>query len=190
MRRIVKLLSRRHFLSPENVKRFFVGSQEDMNFDGTPAKAPSASGRRITPPTPQQSTQLSFESTPLQMEVEDQEFGACGQEYDGEHRWTARDGTVVAKMEQYLKESDNMKLEIVELELLLGQEHSYVEVRKILMIAKVKKGSPDLPNTFSMEGPSDFLVVSALRWEIGLEEKRRREEEYVEHWAMWARQEE
>ena len=38
---------------------FFAGSQEDMNFDGTPVKAPSAS-RRIIPPTPQQSLQPSF----------------------------------------------------------------------------------------------------------------------------------
>ena len=34
--RIVKLLSRRPFLSPENAKRFLRGDQEDMNCDGTP----------------------------------------------------------------------------------------------------------------------------------------------------------
>ena len=38
---------------------FFAGSQEDMNFDGTLVKAPSAS-RRIIQPTPQQSLQPSL----------------------------------------------------------------------------------------------------------------------------------
>ena len=84
--RIVKLLSRRPFLSPENAKRFSRGSQEDMNFDGTPVKAPSASRRMIMPPTPQQSPQPPLEGTPRQVEVEDQEFGACGKDFEGEHR--------------------------------------------------------------------------------------------------------
>ena len=38
--------------------------------------------------------------------------------------------TVIAKMEQYLKESDNMKEEIEELELLLGPEDSEVDLRE------------------------------------------------------------
>ena len=62
---------------------FFAGSQEDIIFDGTPVKAPSAS-RRIIPPTPQQSLQPSFEGMPRQMEVEDQEFVAYEKEYVGE----------------------------------------------------------------------------------------------------------
>ena len=34
-----------------------VENQEDMNYDGTPVKAPLASRRKIMPPTPQQSLQ-------------------------------------------------------------------------------------------------------------------------------------
>ena len=37
----------------------------------------------------------------LQSEVEDQESGSCEMEFEGEHRWTARDRIVVANMEQY-----------------------------------------------------------------------------------------
>ena len=43
---------------------------------------------------------------------------------------------------------------------------------------------------FGSQGPSDFLVVNTLRLVRRLEEKRRREEEYVEHLVLWARQEE
>ena len=155
--RTVKLLSRTPFLSPENVKRFSAVSQEDMNLDGTPVKAPSAFRRRIMPPTQQQRPQ------PRETEVEDQEFGACEEECEGEHRWTARDRTTVAKMEQYLNESDNMKVEIGELELLLGPEDSEVDLVKKLMNANRKKGTQDV-QIFGSQGPSDFLVVNTLRW--------------------------
>ena len=59
-------------------------------------------------------------------------------EYEGEHRWTARDGTVIAKMEQYLNEYDNMKVEIEELEFLLGPEDSEVDLKQILWYARRK----------------------------------------------------
>ena len=66
-------------------------NQEDMNYDGTPVKAPPASRRKIMPPTPQQSLQPSIEAMQLQTEVEDQESGSGELEYGGEHLWTARD---------------------------------------------------------------------------------------------------
>ena len=75
------------------------------------------------------------------MEVEDQEFGACGKEFEGEHLWTARDRTDIAKMEQYLNESDILKVEVGELELLLGPG---VDLRFLLLSAKRKNGSQDL----------------------------------------------
>ena len=68
------------------------------------------------PPTPQQSTQPPLEGTPLQMEVEDQESGACGKEYFGEYRWTVHDRTIIAKVEQYLNVSDSIKVDIEELD--------------------------------------------------------------------------
>ena len=67
------------------------------------------------------------------MEVEDQEYCSCDMEYGGAHRWTARDRTVTARMEQYLNESDSMKVEIEELEhCFLGLEESEVDFRHIV----------------------------------------------------------
>ena len=43
------------------------------------------------------------------MEVEDQACCGCGMEYGGEHRWTARDRTVTASMDQYLHKRDSVK---------------------------------------------------------------------------------
>ena len=61
-------------------------------------------------------------------------------EFEGEHRWSARDRTVIARMEQYLNENDNMRVEIEELEFLLGPEDSEVDLRQILRYARRKKG--------------------------------------------------
>ena len=83
-------------------------------------------------------------------------------------------------MERYLNESDNMKVKIAELELLLGPEDSEVDLRNILMKARRNKGLR-IFQIFSSQGPSDFLVVNTLRWRRRKEEQRRREEEYVEH---------
>ena len=41
---------------------FSVETQEDMNHDGTPVKAPSTSRRKMMPPTPQESPQPSIEA--------------------------------------------------------------------------------------------------------------------------------
>ena len=90
-----------------------------MNCEGTPVKAPP-SRRKIMPPTPQQSLQSSIEAMQWPTEVEDQESGSYETEFEGEHRWTARDRTVIAIMEQYLNKSDSIKVEIEELESLLG----------------------------------------------------------------------
>ena len=55
-----------HFVEPRTLalsgkrEAFFSGNQEHTNFDGTLAKAPSASRRRIVSPTPQQSPQPSL----------------------------------------------------------------------------------------------------------------------------------
>ena len=58
----------------------------------------------------------------LLTEVEGQESGSCEMEYEGEHRCMFRDGTVIARMEVYLNENDNMRVEIENLEFLLGPE--------------------------------------------------------------------
>ena len=96
------------------------------------------------PPTPQRSLQSSIEAMQLQTEVEDQESGSCEMEFEGEHRWTARDRTVIARMEQYLNENDNARVEIEELESLLGPEHSEMDFRQFLRYARRQQGWQDL----------------------------------------------
>ena len=43
--------------------------------------------------------------------------------------WSARDRTVIAKTKQYLEESQSLKVEVEELEPLLGPDDSDVDVR-------------------------------------------------------------
>ena len=123
-----------------------------MNYDGTPVKASPASRRKTVPPTPQQRVQPAMDAMQLQMEVGDQESCSCGMEYEGEHRWTARDRTVIARMEQYLNEKDHVKVEIEEL--LLGPEGSEVDLRQIPRYARRKKGGR-ISDIFSSKGLSD-----------------------------------
>ena len=49
------------------------------------------------------------------MKVEDQACCSCGMEDGGEHRWTACDRTLTARMEKYPNETDSVKVEIEEL---------------------------------------------------------------------------
>ena len=54
--------------------------------------------------------------------------------------WNAHERTVIARMEQYLNASDCVKLEIEELELLLGPEDSEVNLRSFLADASRRCG--------------------------------------------------
>ena len=70
-----------------------------------------------------------------QTELQDQESGRNEKELEGQQRWHARDRTVIARVEQYLNDSDNIKLEI-ELESPHGPEESDVDLRQILRHAR------------------------------------------------------
>ena len=115
-----------------------------MNFDGTPVKAQPASRRKIMPPTPPHSLQPSTEAVQLQTEVGDEESGSCEMEYESEHRWTARDRTVIARVEQH--ENDN----------------SEVDLRFFLRFARRKMGGR-IFEIFSSKGQSELLVASRMR---------------------------
>ena len=65
-------------------------------------------------------------------------------------------------MEQYLKASDRSKLEIEELELLLGPEDSEVNLRCILMNASRRGGR--IFEIFNTKERSEHLVASKVRW--------------------------
>ena len=111
-------------------------------------KAPPLSRRRMIPPTPLQNSYSSFEEEQGHFEVEDQ-------------MWSARDRTIIAKTKQYLEESESLKVEIEELESLLGPDDTDVDFRRILEEARGEKSSA-IFETFNTDGPSEFLVVS--RW--------------------------
>ena len=72
-------------------------------------------------PTPLQNSNSSFEEEQGRFEVE-------------------RDRTVIARTKQYLEESKSLKVEVEELESLLGPEDSDVHFRRILDEAWNKKG--------------------------------------------------
>ena len=89
-------------------------TQEEMRFKGSQVKAPPLSGTRMVPPAPLQNSFSSFEEEQGHFEVEDQ-------------IWSARDRKVIARTKQYLEESKSLKVEVEELESLLGPEDSDVE---------------------------------------------------------------
>ena len=81
----------------------------------------------------------------------------------GISRWrSARDRTVLARTRRYLEESFCMKVEVEELESLLGPDDSDVAFRRILEEARGKKGCV-IFDSFSSDVPSGFLVVSRKR---------------------------
>ena len=126
-------------------------TQEDMRFEGSQAKAPPQRRRRTMLPTPLQNSYSSFEEAQGHFEVEDQ-------------TWSARDRTVIAGTKQYLEESKSLKIEVEELESLLGPDDSDVDFRRILEEARGERGCA-IFETFSSEGPSEFLVIIRMRWD-------------------------
>ena len=71
--------------------------------------------------------------------------------------WSARDRTIIAKTKQYLEGSTSLKVEIEELESLLGLDDTDVDFRVILDEARDGKGCATC-ETFSSEGPSEILT--------------------------------
>ena len=102
-------------------------TQEEMRFEGPQVKAPPQSGRRMMPPTPLQNSYSSFEEEQGHFEVEDQ---MC----------SARDRTITAKTKQYLEESKSLKVEIEELDSLLGPDDTEVDFRRSLEEARGENG--------------------------------------------------
>ena len=86
----------------------FVASQGDMNIGGTLEKTPPVSRKKIR-----------------------------GIEYGGKRRWTARDRTVIAKMEHYLDRCESLEVNIEELEYyLLDPDELDVDIRHIALNAR------------------------------------------------------
>ena len=58
--------------------------------------------------------------------------------------WSARERTVVARTKQYLEENKSFKVEVEELESLLGPDDSDVDFRRILQEARDEKRLRDI----------------------------------------------
>ena len=90
-------------------------TQEEMRSQGSQVKAPPVS-RRIRPPTPLQNSNSSFGEEQGRFEV-------------GEQKWSARERMIIARTKQYLEESRSLKVEVEELESMLGPDDSDVDFR-------------------------------------------------------------
>ena len=75
-----------------------------MSYEGTPVEAPASTRRRMMPPTPQQISHSSTDERQWQSDLEAQLS-----------IWSTRERTVIARMENYLDKSDDVKVEIEEL---------------------------------------------------------------------------
>ena len=84
-------------------------AQGEMRYENTQVKAPPLSRRRMRPPTPLQNSNSAFEEEQERFVVEDQ-------------MWSARERTIISKTTQYLEESYSVKVEVEELEDLLGPD--------------------------------------------------------------------
>ena len=129
-----------------------------MRFFKPQVEAPPLSRRRMRPPTPLQNSYSSFEEEQGNFEVEDQ-------------MWSAKDRTIIAKTKQYLEESKKLKVQIEELESLLGPDDTEVDFRRILEEARDEK-SFAIFETISTDGPSEFLLVSRSQWDKRVSKSR------------------
>ena len=111
-------------------------NQGQMSYEGSPVKATSR--RRMMPPTPQQIS-LSSNESQSQADLEAQRS-----------IWSTRERRVIAAMEKYLDESDDMKVEIKALELLMDPEDSEVCLRYILTHAR-RRGSRTFRDFFAQK---------------------------------------
>ena len=100
----------------------------EMSYEGTPVKVPPSTRRRMMPPT----QQISHSSTDVSQWRADLEAQ--------QSIWSTRERLVIAAMNDYLDNSDDMKVEIEALELLMDPEDSELCRRYILTHAR-RRGS-------------------------------------------------
>ena len=105
----------------------------------------------MTPPTPLQNSYASFEEEQGRYEMEGWE-------------WNAKERTLIARTKQLLERSCSVKVQVEELEDLLGPEDVDVDFRRILKEARDERGRK-IFETFSSDGLSDFLVAEWSRWD-------------------------
>ena len=127
-------------------------NQGEMGYEGSPVKAPPNTRRRIMPPTPQQFSFSSTDESQWQADLEEQPS-----------IWNTRERRVIAAPENYLGESDNVKVENQALEqLLMDPDDSEVCLKKIL--AHASRTGSNMFEIFSTKEKSDHSVASEKRW--------------------------
>ena len=94
-------------------------TQEEMRYESTQVKAPPLLTRRTKPPTPLQNSKDTCGEEQGRFKVEDQ-------------MWSARERTIIARTKRYLEETRSIKVDIEELEDLLGADDIVVDFRRIL----------------------------------------------------------
>ena len=119
-------------------------TQEEMRYESSQVKAPPLSRRRMMPHTPLQNSNGTFEEEQGRFVMEDQ-------------MWSARERTFMARTKQYLEESYSVKVEVEEVEGLLGPDDVDGDFRRIQKEARDEKGC------FSTDGLTEFLVASRSR---------------------------
>ena len=77
--------------------------------------------------------------------------------------WSARERTIIARTKQYLERSYSVKVEVEELEDLLGPEDVNVDFKRILKEARDERGR-NVFETFSSDDLS-FRVAEWSRWD-------------------------
>ena len=100
---------------------------EEMRYEGSQEKAPPMTRRRMALPSPLQHSCTSFEG-------EQKSHGVEGR------RWSARERTIIARTKQYLGEGYSVKVDVEELEDLLGPEDVDVDCMRILKEARDERG--------------------------------------------------
>ena len=146
-----------------------------MRFESSQVKAPPPSRGRMRPPTAVQNSNSSFGEEQGRFEV-------------GDQMWSARERTIITRTKQYLERRKKYKRwKLKNWKLCWAQRRLDFDFKRILEEATDEKGCA-IFETFSTDGPSDFLVVSRgertvatkIRlllqvngwWQEGLEEQR------------------
>ena len=82
-------------------------------------------------------------------------------------KWKAGDGVREKERRQYLEESESAKVEVEELESLLGPDDSEVNFRRIMREARDDRGRKifGIFETSSSNDLSSFLVAKWSRWD-------------------------
>ena len=146
----VEFVERQSFSFSKKRAHCCTDKQEEMRYEGSSVTAPPLSRRRMTPPTPLQNSYASFEGEQGRYEVEGR-------------GWSAKERTLVARTKQFLERSHSMKVQVEELEDLLGPEDVDVDFRRILKEARDEKGRR-IFETFSSNDMS-FLVAGWSKWD-------------------------